>query len=137
MAITVIKPQEMGYNFGGELGQSTGRGLKKIVDSLIQKKQREVQQHTLLNAGYSPEDAAAIQSGFSPEQIKLMQILSSGRSQPGSQGAENALASREQPQGAEQPNEMASLFGGQGQQPSQPGIEGMESQQPLTTAQKI
>lgn len=135
MAITVIKPEDMGYNFGGELGQSTGRGLKKIVDSLIQKKQQEheseQQRSTLLNAGYSPEDAAAIQSGFSPEQVKLMQILSAGRTPPAPQGSGNPLESMGQPQGGEQPNEMASLFG-EGQQP-----QIQQSQQPLTTAQKI
>ena len=137
MAINVIKPEDMGYNFGGELGQSTGRGLKKIVDSLIQKKQKEVQHHTLLNAGYSPEDISIIQAGLSPQQLQIMQSLTPDET---NQTPENMIASMGQSQGRE-PNNISSLLGqGQNNLPQplmgnqQPQIQ--QPQQPTSPTQQ-
>lgn len=114
----------MGYNFGGELGQSTGRGLKNIVDSLIQNKQREVQHNTLLNSGYSPEDISIIQAGLSPQQLQIMQSLTPSQN---NQTAENMIASMGQPQGG-QSNNLSSLLG-QGQNNLHQPIMGNEQPQ--------
>jgi hypothetical protein len=140
MAITVIKPEDMGYNFGGELGQSTGRGLRKIVDSLVQKKHREVQHHTLLNAGYSPEDISIIQAGLSPQQLQIMQSLTPNQT---NQTPENMIASMGQSQGRE-PNNISSLLGqGQNNQSQslmgnqQPQIQQSPDSQPKSFAQRF
>jgi hypothetical protein len=123
MAITVIKPSEMGNHasFGQELGQSLGQGFQgalgglaqgKIAELLGKQQERKMhkQREDLVKAGYSESDADAILAGYSPEQIKLMQVLSSGR---GPQGQENAMQIGQpmgQPQGNDQ-NMLSSLLG--------------------------
>lgn len=126
MAITVIKPEDMGYNFGGELGQSTGRGLKKIVDSLIQKKQQEheseQQRQAFSGIGYSPEQINLL-SQFDPEtQFKILQTYKpQGMNQNQGQPQENELQQMlgSQQQGMPQENNIMQMFGGQQQQPQQ------------------
>lgn len=126
MAINVIKPEHMGYNFGGELGQSTGRGLKKIVDSLIQKKQQEheseQQRQAFSGIGYSPEQINLL-SQFDPEtQFKILQTykpkgMNKNQGQPQGNELQQMLGSQQQ--GMPQENNIMHMLGGQQQQPQQ------------------
>jgi len=159
MTITVIKPHEMGYNFGEDLGSKLGTGLQQglrgVAEAKIsqmlgkhqqeqQRQQQEQQSQAFQQAGFSPQDVALLQQ-FPPEiQFKLLSSLQSGAQQE----------QQMQPQMQQQPQlTLSDLLGDkqsqqnaimqalgktnikQQQEPIQRGAT--KSLQPLTPAQKI
>ena len=87
MAITVIKPSDMGTSLSQDIGKGLGSGLNSLIDQYSQKKlidlleqkenQKEQKQkqdayNAFSNAGFSPEDIAVIQQIPREQWYKLL-----------------------------------------------------------------
>jgi hypothetical protein len=108
MAITVIRPSDIGSSVSQDIGKGIGTGLNSLLDQYSQNKMRSLlerqqqqqqQQHQqqqrelLEQSGFPSELATLVSHGqFSPEQIKALQILSAGR------GSEQTGSPEGQPQ---------------------------------------